>query len=135
MSLPILREVRQVLREMEASQRLEIDYRENWTPMALQQWCANSCTRPNDRGIQPRTLLTRVGRKRHHPGAGAASGMVTRSTGDASLLRHLGAHVAVADRQTVDRFDRVAVPQKIHLYLRRVWLSQTEKRVLLWSVQ
>src|SRR5580704_1974110 len=37
LSLPILRQVHQVLREMEESQRLEIDYRENWTPMALQQ--------------------------------------------------------------------------------------------------
>ena len=37
LSLPILRQVRKVLREMEESQRLEIDYRENWTPQALQQ--------------------------------------------------------------------------------------------------
>ena len=29
--------VRQVLREAEAHQRLEIDFRENWTPRALQQ--------------------------------------------------------------------------------------------------
>jgi trehalose 6-phosphate synthase len=37
LSLPILKQVHKVLREMEESQRLEIDYRENWTPQALQQ--------------------------------------------------------------------------------------------------
>src|ERR1700733_8520703 len=36
LSLPILRQVRKVLSEMEETQRLEIDYRENWTPQALQ---------------------------------------------------------------------------------------------------
>ena len=36
-SLPILSQVRQVLAEAEEQQRLEIDYRENWTPQALQQ--------------------------------------------------------------------------------------------------
>ncbi len=36
-SLPVLTRVRQVLEELEASQRLEIDFRENWTPQALQQ--------------------------------------------------------------------------------------------------
>ncbi len=35
--MPVLRQVRKVLHEMEESQRLEIDYRENWTPQALQQ--------------------------------------------------------------------------------------------------
>src|SRR6202046_682107 len=36
-SQPILSQVRQVLAEGEEKQRLEIDYRENWTPQALQQ--------------------------------------------------------------------------------------------------
>src|SRR6202021_2628470 len=36
-SLPILSQVRQVLAEAEEQQRLESDYRENWTPQALQQ--------------------------------------------------------------------------------------------------
>ncbi|MFZ5509092.1 MAG: hypothetical protein ACOZCP_03450, partial [Pseudomonadota bacterium] len=35
-ALPVLSQVRQVLREIEDSQRLEMDYRENWTPRALQ---------------------------------------------------------------------------------------------------
>jgi len=35
--LPILSQVRKVLAEAEEQQRLEIDYRENWTPQALQQ--------------------------------------------------------------------------------------------------
>src|SRR5450631_2658710 len=36
-SMPILSQVRQVLAEEEEKQRLEIDFRENWTPQALQQ--------------------------------------------------------------------------------------------------
>jgi len=32
----VLSQVRTALRELESSQRLEIDYRENWTPEALQ---------------------------------------------------------------------------------------------------
>ena len=36
-SLPILSQVRQVLAEVEEKQRLEIDFRENWTPQALRQ--------------------------------------------------------------------------------------------------
>jgi metal-sulfur cluster biosynthetic enzyme len=36
-SEPILSQVRQVLREIEEHQRLEIDFNENWTPQALQQ--------------------------------------------------------------------------------------------------
>ncbi|MGO9427129.1 MAG: hypothetical protein ACLP6Z_17195, partial [Steroidobacteraceae bacterium] len=36
-SLPILTQVRQVLAEAEEQQRLEIDFRENWTPQALRQ--------------------------------------------------------------------------------------------------
>ena len=41
-SLPILHQVRKVLAEAEETQRLEIDFRENWTPRALQQVCARS---------------------------------------------------------------------------------------------
>ena len=36
-STPILSQVRDALREAEERQRLEIDFRENWTPQALQQ--------------------------------------------------------------------------------------------------
>src|SRR6202012_4532714 len=36
-SMPVLSQVRQVMREIEESQRLEIDYRENWTAQALHQ--------------------------------------------------------------------------------------------------
>ena len=36
-SSPVLSRVRDMLRELEANQRLEIEFRENWTPQALQQ--------------------------------------------------------------------------------------------------
>ncbi|HTQ36837.1 MAG TPA: hypothetical protein VMH77_07360, partial [Steroidobacteraceae bacterium] len=36
-SAPILKRVRAVMRELEEHQRIEIEFRENWTPQALQQ--------------------------------------------------------------------------------------------------
>jgi hypothetical protein len=36
-SRPLLTQIRRVLREVETTQRLEIDFHENWTPQALQQ--------------------------------------------------------------------------------------------------
>ena len=36
-SVPVLMEVRRALKEMEKSQRLEIEFLENWSPHALQQ--------------------------------------------------------------------------------------------------
>jgi hypothetical protein len=37
LSLPVLSQVRQAMREIEQSQRLEIEYQENWTAQALHQ--------------------------------------------------------------------------------------------------
>jgi trehalose 6-phosphate synthase len=131
MSLPILREVRQVLREMEASQRLEIDYRENWTPMALQQVVREQLHSPEMIVVSNREPYS------HELGANdiiqvqvPASGMVTAL--EPVMRACSGTWVAhgsgSADRQTVDRFDRVAVPPEDPTYtLRRVWLSQTEE--------
>jgi trehalose-6-phosphate synthase len=132
MSLPILREVRQVLREMEASQRLEIDYRENWTPMALQQVVREQLHSPEIIVVSNRQPYS------HEFGANdrievqvPASGMVTAL--EPVMRACSGTWVAhgsgSADRKTVDRFDRVPVPPDDPAYtLRRVWLSQTEEQ-------
>jgi trehalose 6-phosphate synthase/phosphatase len=131
MSLPILREVHQVLREMEASQRLEIDYRENWTPMALQQVV-------RDQLHSPEMIVVSNREPYSHEYADSntievqvpASGMVTalepvmRACSGTWIAHGSGS----ADRKTVDRFDRVRVPPENPSYtLRRVWLSPTEE--------
>ena len=56
-SQPILSQVRQVLAEAEEKQRLEIDFRENWTPQALRQVCARpSAFLAGDDRLEPRAL-------------------------------------------------------------------------------
>jgi trehalose 6-phosphate synthase/phosphatase len=130
LSLPILKQVHQVLREMEESQRLEIDYRENWTPMALQQVVREQLHSPQMLVVSNREPYS------HERVDGAievqvpASGMVTAL--EPVMRACSGTWVAhgsgSADREVVDRFDRVKVPPEDPSYtLRRVWLSPTEE--------
>ena len=58
-SRPLLTQIRRVLREVETTQRLEIDFHENWTPQALQQVvrdhlrCAGGVHRLEPRALHP----------------------------------------------------------------------------------
>jgi trehalose 6-phosphate synthase len=130
-SMPVLAEVRQALRELEAAQRLEIEFRENWTPQALQQVARDqleSC---------PIIVVSNREPYIHNLDAGGrpvvqvpASGMVTaiepimRACSGTWIAHGSGS----ADRLTVDRNDRVRVPTDDPRYvLRRVWLSQAEE--------
>ncbi len=130
-SLPVLMEVRQALRELEASQRLEIEFRENWTPQALQQVVQqqlHAC---------PMLVVSNREPYIHNPGPGGtpvvqvpASGMVTavepimRACSGTWIAHGSGA----ADRLVVDRNDHVRVPPDDPAYdLRRVWLSAAEE--------
>jgi trehalose 6-phosphate synthase/phosphatase len=132
LSLPILSQVRQVLREMEESQRIEIDYRENWTPLALQQVVREQLHSPQIVVVSNREPYS------HEFGDGGqievqvpASGMVTalepvmRACSGTWVAHGSGA----ADRDSVDRNDRVRVPPEDPAYtLRRVWLSAAEEK-------
>lgn len=128
---PILSEVRKVLREIESDQRLEIDYRENWTPQALQhvvkahllspQMIVVSNREPyiHNRGPDGRPMMQVP-----------ASGMVTalepviRACSGVWIAHGSGS----ADREVVDLYDRVAVPPSEPAYtLRRVWLNEQEE--------
>jgi trehalose 6-phosphate synthase/phosphatase len=131
LSLPILKQVHKVLREMEESQRLEIDYRENWTPLALQQVVREQLHSP-----QMLVVSNREPYSHEHVEGNAiqvqvpASGMVTAL--EPVMRACSGTWVAhgsgSADRETVDRYDRVKVPPEDPSYtLRRVWLSPTEE--------
>jgi trehalose 6-phosphate synthase len=129
--MPVLRQVRKVLHEMEESQRLEIDYRENWTPQALQQVVRDQLYSP-----QMVVVSNREPYIHEYTQDGAievqvpASGMVTAL--EPVMRACSGTWVAhgsgSADREVVDRHDRVAVPPSDPSYsLRRVWLSSAEE--------
>ena len=130
-SSPVLRRVRDMLRELEANQRLEIDFRENWTPQALQQ-----VVREQLDGCAMVVVSNREPYIHIHDQQGQvavqvpASGMVTaiepimRACSGTWIAHGSGA----ADREVVDRFDHVRVPPEDPSYtLRRVWLTEEEE--------
>ncbi|HKN10108.1 MAG TPA: trehalose-6-phosphate synthase, partial [Pseudomonadota bacterium] len=131
LSMPILSRVREALKEVEARQRLEIDYQENWTPLALQQ-----VVRTQVRAEQIIVVSNRQPYSHVYAADGSvqvqipASGMVTalepiiRACSGVWIAHGSGS----ADRDVVDRNDRIAVPPGEPSYsLRRVWLTPEEE--------
>ena len=130
-SLPILSQVQKVLREAEENQRREIEYRENWTPQALQQVVQQQ--------LQSCQIITVSNREPYSHTADPdgqikvqvpASGMVTAL--EPVMRACSGVWVAhgsgSADRSVVDTHDRIQVPPDEPSYaLRRVWLTQEEE--------
>lgn len=129
---PILKRVRDVMREVEARQRMEIEFRENWTPRALQQVVSDhlgdcrivvvSNREPyiHSRDEAGRTIVQVP-----------ASGMVTAI--EPIMRACSGTWIAhgsgVADAEVVDKHDRVRVPPDDPSYLlRRVWLTDDEEQ-------
>ena len=129
-SWPVLKQVRLALRDMESTQRLEIDFRENWTPQALQQVVREHLDSPEMFAVSNREPYI------HNKGPDGpvvqvpASGMVTALE---PIMRACeGTWVAhgsgSADREVVDGHDRVRVPPEDPSYtLRRVWISPEEE--------
>jgi trehalose-6-phosphate synthase len=130
-SAPILSQVRKVLREIEHDQRLEIDYRENWTPQALAHMVREGLESPQMIVVSNREPYV------HNRGPDGrpvvqvpASGMVTAL--EPIIRACSGVWVAhgsgSADRDVVDLHDRVGVPPADPAYtLRRVWLNDEEE--------
>ena len=131
-SLPILSQVREVLAEAEEKQRLEIDFRENWTPQALQQVVHEHLNSAQVIIVSNREPYIH-NFDAHHQTVWQvpASGMVTALE---PIMRACSgvwvAHGAgTADRLTVDRYDRIRVPPDDPSYtLRRVWLSPDQEQ-------
>ena len=129
-SWPVLKQVRRALRDMENTQRLEIDFRENWTPQALQQVVREHLDSPEMFAVSNREPYI------HNKGPNGpivqvpASGMVTALE---PIMRACeGTWVAhgsgSADRDVVDGKDRVRVPPEDPSYtLKRVWLTPAEE--------
>ncbi|MEJ0098406.1 MAG: trehalose-6-phosphate synthase [Pseudomonadota bacterium] len=128
---PILKHVREVLRELGETQRLEIEFHENWTPQALQQVVRDQ--------LDDCTMLVVSNREPyiHHRDRNGqivvqvpASGMVTAI--EPIMRACSGTWIAhgsgPADRDVVDKQDHVRVPPEDPSYtLRRVWLSEQEE--------
>jgi trehalose 6-phosphate synthase len=131
LSMPVLSQVRQVMREIEESQRLEIDYRENWTAQALHQVVRDQLRSPqmivvsnrepyiHNRGDDGSPLV-------HLPASGMVTALepIVRACAGTWIAHGSG----TADRQVVDIHDRIRVPPSDPAYvLRRVWLTQEEE--------
>ena len=127
---PILKQVREVLREIEHNQRLEIDFKENWTPQALQQIVRENLGAPE--------MFVMSNREPYIHNASAngpivqvpASGMVTalepimRACAGTWIAHGSGS----ADREVVDKNAHIRVPPDDPSYtLRRVWMSAEEE--------
>ena len=130
-ALPILSQVRALLRDAEENQRLELDYRESWTPPALRQVVQQQL-----QSCQVITVSNRQPYSHRRDADGQlqvqvpASGMVTAL--EPIMRACSGVWVAhgsgSADRSVVDGRDRVAVPPDEPSYaLRRVWLTEAEE--------
>jgi trehalose 6-phosphate synthase/phosphatase len=132
MSLPILRQVRKALSEMEETQRQEIDYRENWTPQALQLVVRDQLHSPqiivvSNREPYAHEFNDKGGIEVQLPASGMVTALepVMRACSGTWVAHGSGS----ADRDMVDRSDRVPVPPGDPTYtLRRVWLSESEEQ-------
>ncbi|MDP8983472.1 MAG: trehalose-6-phosphate synthase [Pseudomonadota bacterium] len=131
-SQPILSQVRQVLAEAEQKQRLEIDFRENWTPQALKQVVHDHLNSAQVLIVSNREPYIHIYNADHRPVVQVpASGMVTAL--EPVMRACAGVWIAhgagPADRETVDRFDQIRVPPDDPTYtLRRVWLTPEQEQ-------
>src|ERR1700735_2476023 len=131
-SMPILSQVRKVLAEAEAQQRLEIDFRENWTPQALRQVVRDHLHSAQVIIVSNREPYIHNFDAEHRPVMHVpASGMVTalepvmRACSGVWVAHGAGS----ADRETVDRYDQIQVPPGDPAYtLRRVWLTDEQEQ-------
>jgi trehalose 6-phosphate synthase len=117
---------------MEESQRLEMDYSENWTPQALQQVVRDQLHSPQIVVVSNREPYSHeFGEHSRIEVQVPASGMVTAL--EPVMRACSGTWVAHgsgdADREVVDGHDRVRVPPEDPAYtLRRVWLTEAEEQ-------
>ena len=136
-SLPILSQIRKLLLEAEETQRLEIDYRENWTPQALKQVVEHQLNSCQVMTVSNREPYSHVLDAEGHVNVQVpASGMVTAL--EPVMRACSGVWIAhgsgTADRQVVDAYDRIPVPPDDPAYvLRRVWLSEEEEQGYTWA--
>ncbi|MBM3952762.1 MAG: trehalose-6-phosphate synthase [Rhodospirillales bacterium] len=128
---PVIGEIRQLLRDLDISRRTATGIRVDWSPDTLRraleselpnvQVIIASNREPYIHNFGPNNEITL-----QHPASGLVTALepVMRACGGIWIAHGSG----TADRHTVDKFDRIAVPPEApHYTLRRVWLSEAEQ--------
>ena len=128
---PVMGEIRQLIRDLDISNRSSPGIRADWTPDVLRRVIAGELA-----GTQVMVVSNREPYIHNRDDNGQvvvqrpASGLVTalepimRACGGTWIAHGSG----TADRETADRRDRIAVPPKDPAYtLRRIWLSDEEQ--------
>jgi trehalose 6-phosphate synthase len=127
----VLNEVREVLRELERAQRMEVDFKENWTAEALHHIAEQHLENAQIIIVSNREPYihnrTETGYAVQYPASGMVTALepVVRACGGVWIAHGSGS----ADRDVVDAHDRLKVPPDDPSYvLRRVWMSDAEEQ-------
>lgn len=129
---PVMGEIRQLLRDLDISRRTSTGIRVDWSPEALRHVLDNELpgaeilvVSNREPYIHNRDRDGKVILQRPASGLVAALEPVVQACGGTWIAHGSGS----ADRDTVDQYDRIAVPPHDPVYqLRRVWLSEEEQK-------
>ncbi len=127
----VLEEVREAMRELERAQRMEVDFKENWTAEALHHIAEQHLENAQIIVVSNREPYIHNRKDGGVTVQYPASGMVTalepvvRACEGVWIAHGSGS----ADRETVDENDRLRVPPDDPSYLlRRVWITEAEEQ-------
>lgn len=127
----VLEEVREAMRELERAQRMEVDFKENWTAEALHHIAEQHLENAQIIVVSNREPYIHNRKDGGVTVQYPASGMVTalepvvRACEGVWIAHGSGS----ADRETVDEHDRLRVPPDDPSYLlRRVWITEAEEQ-------
>ena len=127
----VLAEVREAMLELERKQRMEVDFRENWTPEALRHIVAHHLENAQMIVVSNREpyIHNREGEnvRVQYPASGMVTALepVMRACSGVWIAHGSGS----ADREVVDANDRLRVPPEDPSYdLRRVWITEAEEQ-------
>ena len=127
---PIVRDLRELIRDLETDRRLRDDSQTTWTPRALKELLHKELSGDEVIVVSNREPYIHVQRDGHIEVQVPASGLVTAL--EPIMRACSGTWVAhgsgSADREVVDAHDRIAVPPDHPAYhIRRVWLTEEEE--------
>lgn len=127
---PIVRDLRELIRDLETDRRLRDDSQTTWTPRAIKELLHKELSGDEVIVVSNREPYIHVKRDDHIEVQVPASGLVTAL--EPIMRACSGTWVAhgsgSADRDVVDAHDHVAVPPDHPAYrIRRVWLTEEEE--------
>lgn len=127
---PIVKDLRVLIRDLESDRRAKDESQISWTPRALKEILNNELTGDEVLIVSNREPYIHVRRNEKIETRFPASGLVTAlepimRACSGTWIAHGGGS---ADRETVDKHDRVKVPPENPSYqIRRVWLTKEEE--------